>query len=262
MPTDWDPVQYNKFVEARSRPFYDLVALITPSNLGRAVDLGCGTGSLTRDAVRSLDIASAVGVDSSLAMLADAAPMAIPSRLRFELGDISTWTSGSDHDLVLANASLQWVPDHPGVLERWTLALAPGGQLAVQVPFNHDHAAHVVADELRLSEPFNAFDVAPDPVAENVLAPEAYSQLLYDLGYEHQHVHLRVYDHLMPSTLSVVEWVKGTTLTRFRTALPADLYDEFEARYSDRLVKVLGNRAPYFYPFKRILLWGRLPSVG
>ena len=32
--------------------------------------------------------------------------------LHFELGNLATWTSDADYDVVLANASLQWVPDH------------------------------------------------------------------------------------------------------------------------------------------------------
>mgnify|MGYP003580067940 CR=1 FL=1 len=42
---------------------------------------------------------------------------------------------------------------------------------------------------------------------------------------------------------------------RFRERLPEPLYDEFVARYRDRLISKLGNHRPYFYPFKRILFW-------
>ncbi len=72
-----------------------------------------------------------VGIDDSPAMLADAAPHA-RAGVRFELGDIGAWGGdtaagdrGDGYDLVLANASLQWVPDHPRVLARWAAALAP-----------------------------------------------------------------------------------------------------------------------------------------
>ena len=93
----------------------------------------------------------------------------------------------------------------------------------------------------------------------NVLKPEVYATLLHELGCSEQHVRLQVYGHHLASTASVVEWVKGTTLTRFRTAMPADAYADFESMYSTRLVEVLGEQRPYFYPFKRILFWGRRP---
>jgi trans-aconitate 2-methyltransferase len=59
------------------------------------------------------------------------------------------------------------------------------------------------------------------------------------------------------STADVVEWVKGTSLTRFKEHLPEQLYQEFVDRYRQRLLAVLGDHQPFFYPFKRILLWAR-----
>ena len=113
---------------------------------------------------------------------------------------------------IIANASLQWVPDHPGVLARWWAALAPGGQLAVQVPANADHAAHRIANQVAATEPFlSAFNCLPppDPVAQNVLAPEQYAIVLDELGAVEQNVRLQVYPHHLESTASVVEWTQG-----------------------------------------------------
>jgi hypothetical protein len=36
------------------------------------------------------------------------------------------------------------------------------------------------------------------------------------------------------------------------------VFDAFVARYHDRVVAALGPAEPYFYAFKRILLWGRM----
>jgi trans-aconitate methyltransferase len=69
---------------------------------------------------------------------------------------------------------------------------------------------------------------------------------------------LQVYGHRLASTEDVVEWTKGTTLVRFRRLLSPQLFDAFVERYRTRLLDVLGERAPYFYAFKRILFWGRL----
>ncbi len=58
----------------------------------------------------------------------------------------------------------------------------------------------------------------------------------------------------------MVDWVRGTSLTRFQQVLPAELYEQFLSRYAARLVAVLGEHQPYFYAFRRILIWGRLAS--
>jgi trans-aconitate 2-methyltransferase len=54
----------------------------------------------------------------------------------------------------------------------------------------------------------------------------------------------------------VVEWVRGTSLTRYAARLPDELFSEYLDRYRSRLVETLGVQEPYFYPFKRILFWG------
>ena len=256
-PSDrWDPDQYGKFAAERAQPFWDLVDFVeTDRPIRRAVDLGCGTGELTAAATERLGVEQMLGIDSSPKMLASA-----PPGLDVRQGDLATWTSDGDHDLVLANASLQWVPDHVGVLTRWWAALAPGGQMAVQVPANADHPSHRVAARVASAEPFrSAMDgaVPPDPVGTNVLLPEQYAILLDHLGAVRQHVRLQVYGHTLERSSDVVEWVKGTSLTRFVDVLPEDLRSRFVDEYRDRLLEVIGDSAPYFYPFQRSLFWGR-----
>jgi trans-aconitate 2-methyltransferase len=126
------------------------------------------------------------------------------------------------------------------------------------VPANADHASHRVAVEVAHSEPFlSAFGGVPppDPVATNVQPPEWYARRLHELGFAAQHVRLQVYGHVLPSTSAVVEWLEGTSLTRFFRVLPDELHGPFVDRYRTALLDRLGDEAPYFYPFKRILMW-------
>lgn len=256
MATAWDPDRYRRFAVERSAPFHDLLDMVRPGPTERVVDLGCGPGELTALAAQRLGAGTVVGVDNSPEMLAAAAEHAT-ERIRFVEADIGTWSSEADVDVLIAAASLQWVPDHPAVLARWTGALAPGGQLLVQVPANAHAPTHTVAAAVAEREPFrSAFGAAgppPDPVAAHVLPPDAYARLLSDLGFEHQQVLLRVYPHVLPSTDDAVEWVKGTTLTRFQRRLPVALYEEFLRVYRDELLAALGDRRPLFFPFSRIL---------
>jgi trans-aconitate 2-methyltransferase len=197
-----------------------------------------------------------VGIDSSSAML-DAATSHVRDGLRFEHGDIGNWEGDGGYDLVLANASLQWVPDHRSVLARWFAALRPGGQLAVQVPANAHQPTHTIAAQLATEAPFAAAfgPLGPpvDPVREYVLEPERYASLLHELGATRPNVRLIVYPHLLPSAHDAVEWVKGTTLTRF-ASLPPDLHEQFLGEYRRRLVAQLGDARPLFFPFRRILM--------
>jgi len=249
----WDPGQYNRFAAEREQPFHDLADLLEPVPSPAVADLGCGDGRLTVVLAERLGAASTVGVDSSPAMIGAAAARAT-DRARFEIGDIGDVDQDAAYDVVFANASLQWVPDHGRVLARWAHSLRPGGQLAVQVPANADHPAHRLAAEVAST----FLDHPPDdPVAVNVRAPEEYAVLLDDLGFARQHVRLQVYPHHLGSTADVVEWVKGTTLTRFKEPLGPDRWERFVDAYRLRLLDELGQHSPYLYPFKRILLWAR-----
>ncbi|MBA2388133.1 MAG: methyltransferase domain-containing protein [Acidimicrobiia bacterium] len=258
----WSPEQYHRFAEERARPFWDLIELIeTDRPIHRAVDLGCGSGELTAEAARRLGVSSMVGLDSSPQMRAAAADHA-DRRTAFAEGDLSTWHSPGDVDLVLAAASLQWVPDHVDVLARWTASLAPGGQLAVQVPDNATHPSHQIAAELGHAEPFRSAmggDVPVDPTAVNVLEPQEYAELLYELGYERHLVRLQVYGPVLDSTVDVAGWMSGTSLTRYFKVLPPELHEPLVDEYRRRLVAQLGDRRPYYFAFRRILFWGRLP---
>lgn len=253
--SSWDPDQYPRFAREREQPFFDLCSLLETVESPTVVDLGCGDGRLTAELHRRLGAARTTGIDSSPTML-DSARGRAGDQLRFVPGDLSTW-HGEGVDIVLSNAALHWVPDHAAVLGRWRDSLAPGGQLAVQMPTNADHPSHEVV--AALAAEWLGAGAPPDPVVEHVMAPEWYAQTLYDLGMERQHVRMQVYGHLLGSTADVVEWTKGTSLTRFKPLLEADRYERFVDEYRRRLVAELGDRRPYFYTFKRILLWGALP---
>jgi len=256
-PAQWNPNQYERFKAERARPFWDLVALVQPCPGGRVVDLGCGTGELTKELHRVLEASETVGIDSSPSMLERARPFA-SAGVRFEEGDIATWQP-DPYDVVFSNAALHWVPDHRHLLGRLTNALPAGGQLAVQVPANTDHPSHTVGMAVAGEAPFVevfADDPPPDP-ATRVLAPEEYAELLDQHGFGEQHVRLQVYVHHLASSADVVEWAKGTHLTFFRTRLTDELYELYLTRYRERLLEAIGDRRPYLYTFKRILFWGR-----
>lgn len=254
----WDPDRYHRFRDQRAAPFRDLLALVAPRPGGRLLDLGCGSGELTVEAATTLGVAEGIGVDTSAAMLERAGGLD-SDRVRFVPGDLAHPDVDGTWDVILANASLQWVPDHDSVLAGWRARLRPGGQLAVQVPANPDHASHLAITEVLHSEPFfSLLDGAPppDPLL-SVRAPEHYAELLWRLGAREQVVRLQVYGMEMPDVGAVADWTGGTALNRVRAVLDDGHFADFEQRYRELLTVELGNAAPYFYAFKRILMWAR-----
>ncbi len=251
----WNLAQYDRFKTQRSAPFHDLLALVQPQPDMRVVDLGCGSGELTRELHQRLGAGETLGLDSSETMLARSAEFAVEG-LRFEQGDIAEFTARGEYDLVFSNAALHWVEGQEQLMGRLTDALRNGGQVAVQVPANFDYPSHTVARELAREEPYR--EALAGYVREKpVLEPQEYATLLDRLGYREQHVRLQVYVHYLESRAEVVEWVKGSLLTDYQKRMPEALFEQFLAEYRTRLLPRLEDRRPFFYPFKRILFWGR-----
>ncbi len=253
-PADsWNPDQYDKFQAERRAPFFDLLSMIDPRPAMRMVDLGCGTGELTAILHRTLEASETLGIDRSPAMLEKSAALAAPN-LRFASHDIATFTASQPLDLVFSNAALHWLPDHPDLFRRLASLLGSNGQLAVQMPANHDQPTHSVARDVAGSEPFHsALDGYVLPT--HVLPPERYAALLAELGFARQRVELRVYVHQLDSTAGIVEWVKGAALTAYRDRLDEATFERFVAEYRRRLIAELGDHSPYVLTFNRILLW-------
>ena len=254
MPDVWDPAQYERFRRERAQPFHDLLALVEPRPGMRVADLGCGTGDVTLELHRSLKARETVGVDNSPAML-EKAPR--EPGLRFILGEIEQFATPEPFDLIFSNAAFHWVPDHPALFTRLRAALAPGGQLAVQMPMNDDHASHQTAFELARTHEFrrllHGFERRP-----RLLEPAQYASWLHHLGFGRQHVRVQVYGHLLESREQVIEWVRGTLLTDYQKRLtPAD-WERFLERYRELLLPQLSEEQPFFYTYPRILMWATL----
>jgi len=249
----WDPQQYERFRAERMAPGRDLMALVQSKAGMRVVDLGCGTGALTLELQRRLDARDTLGIDRSDAMLARARKLEAAG-LRFERGDINDFRAEAAYDLVFSNAALHWIADHEALIARLCRALTARGQLAVQVPINDDHPAHIVAAELASEDPFRE-PLAGFVHATPVLAPERYLSLLAAQGFRAPHVRLQVYGHWLDGPEGVIEWVKGTLLTDYQRRLPADLFEAFLLRYRSRLLSRLTRERPYLLTYKRILFW-------
>ena len=259
MSDQWIPKQYEKFTMERNQPFFDLLQLIHPLNHPRIIDLGCGNGALTKIAHEKFHASYTLGIDSSKEMLTKAQFLQ-RTFLQFKEQDIQSFVSQEPFNLLISNAALQWIPDHATLLTQLTGLLASEGQLAIQVPANQNYPTHVLAAELAAEEPFKHALKEHGSRIDHLLSMEEYAQLLDKLGFESQVVRLQLYAHFLESTASVIEWVKGSLLTYYKSRLDPELFGQFFKEYQKRLIDRLGWSEPFFFPMKRLFLWGQLPS--
>jgi len=251
----WNPAQYEKFRAERLQPFFDLAGLLRPEAAMRVIDLGCGTGELDTLLSERIPGSTIEGVDSSPAMLKQAAGRA-GGGVSFRLQDIAGIDDFSTYDLVFSHAALQWVPDNEALMDRILGSLGPGGQVAVQVPRNEGHISHSLQVDLAQEEPYRTY--LNGYVRDSAVLPlERYSTLLYEHGFREQVCIEKIYGHVLESSDGVAEWVKGTSLSAYLARLEEPRRGQFEAEYRRRLRSAIGEHSPYFYPFRRLLFWGR-----
>lgn len=259
----WDPDRYLSRADERGRPFLDLLARVDAEDPRLVVDLGCGPGNLTRLLSERWPAARVTGLDSSPEMV----ERALAAGVRAELDDLRDWTRPDPLalrepiDVVISNATLQWVPEHLDLLPALLDRVAHGGWLAFQVPGNFDQPSHTIRDELAAEAPYSEHTAGVALPSSH--EPATYLRALQATGAEVD-VWETTYLHVLQGEDPVFDWVSGTGARPTLQALPEGL----RARFAEELKARL--RAAYpddgngvVLPFRRIFAVARkAPSRG
>ncbi|MCC6644111.1 MAG: methyltransferase domain-containing protein [Polyangiaceae bacterium] len=100
----------------------------------RVLDLGCGSGRVTRELLTRFPSASVTGVDVSPSMVEAARAALLPefdARLSLRVGDALS-LGLRDLDAIVSTATFHWITDHASLFGELIRALRPGGRLVAQ----------------------------------------------------------------------------------------------------------------------------------
>lgn len=215
----WDPRQYGRFDGERDRAALDLLLRLPESLKPREIwDLGCGAGQHAALLKRRHPAAVVHGLDSSAAMLAEAARRG--AAIDWVQGDIAGWSPPRPVDLIFSNAALHWLPDHERLLPRLVGALAPGGVLAVQMPMAKETRHHGLLRTLAGEGPWSDA-LATVPRMAALLPAETYYDVLAEESGSID-IWATTYLHALTGPDAVLEWMKGTALRPYLSALADD----------------------------------------
>ena len=252
----WDPDLYLRFSDHRLRPAVDLLARVPPVEATEVVDLGCGTGNVTRLLADRWPEAHVVGVDSSPEMLVKARAE-LPD-LEWVEGDVAEWEPPGPVDVVASNATLQWLDDHDTLFPRLVGWLRPGGVLAVQMPASFDEPSHARAFEVARAGPWHEkYERLRDrPVADARQYLEWLAPRVADLD-----VWTSTYVHLLEGEDPVVAWTSATLLRPLVGPLDEGEREAFLGHYRELMAEAYpplpDGRTPF--PFRRLFIVATAP---
>jgi trans-aconitate 2-methyltransferase len=277
--TTWDPERYLRFERQRGQAYRDLLARLAPPaaasgaegawSPATVVDLGCGPGNTTSLLPALWPDARVIGVDSSPQMIEAAGPRAVPGKLEFRLADLREITPaavGGQVDLVITNATLQWVPGHLDLFPRLAGLLSPRGVLALGVPGNFDSPTHTLLGSLQ-REPRWSARLSGLEERPSVPEPEDYLRALTNAGLRTE-VWETTYLHVIEGEDGVFDFISSTALRPVLAELggpdsaeAVEFCDEFRRglRVACPATEI-GGKTAQLLPFRRIFALGYGPD--
>ena len=193
------------------------------------------------------------GLDSTPEMIATARDR--DDGVAYDVADLRDWRPSTPVDVLVSNATLQWVPDHLDLLPALVEAVRPGGWLAFQVPGNFDEPSHTIRRDLAATPPYDAHTAG-------VATPDAHDAATYLRALQPLVTSVDAWEttylHVLHGEDPVFTWVSGTGARPTLQALDDDLRPRFEDEFKRRL------RAAYpddgrgvVLPFRRVFVVAR-----
>lgn len=258
----WNPKQYLKFSDHRLRPAIELLERIPIDSPEVVLDLGCGTGDVTRIIAERWPSARVCGLDNSKEMLQKA--QSRPGTIRWIEADIENWTPDEAPDVIFSNAALHWVASHQDVFRRLASFMSRGGCLAVQMPLSWDAMSHrlmreTLADGGAAGRPFGTDLLRRSMARRWVEDAEFYYDLLSDDAHSVD-IWETEYLQVLEGEDPVLEWVKGTGLRPILNGLADEEREAYLADYSRRLRDAYPTKPNgcTLYPFRRLFIVARM----
>lgn len=247
----WDPKKYNEFKEDRYKPFGDLTSHIIDKPNLKVIDLGCGTGELTKKLSDQLTNPLVVGIDSSAEMLAKA-PLQENIEFR-QLSITEQLEQETKWDLIFSNAALQWADNHEALFTTIISRINSGGQLAVQMPQQTENVLNKILLDLVQEEPYTSYLnnwTRPSPV----LTLDEYAKILFGNGGKDLILYQKVYPLISVKKDYFFDFISGSALTVYQERLKDDQFQELSTEFKKRIDQYFPV-IPSIYAFKRLIMY-------
>jgi trans-aconitate 2-methyltransferase len=248
---DWNPEQYLKFDEERTRPSIDLVARIPIDNPSSIIDIGCGPGNSTQVLARRWPGCKIVGVDNSPAMI-ERAKKDYP-RQEWRILDAGKDEIEGTFEIVFSNATIQWIPNHADLLKKFHGLLTKKGIIAIQIPLFWDMPIGKTIANIATSERWSPLTGRVSDLF-SIHDPSYYYDKLSELSGSID-IWVSDYFHVLDSHVSIFEMIRSTGLRPYLERLRTEQEkNEFEGAVLREIARdyPLQKNGRVLFPFKRL----------
>jgi trans-aconitate methyltransferase len=178
MKFKWDPGLYDKKHDFVFRFGEEIVSLLNPRKDEVILDIGCGTGDLTKKI--SDGCKQVIGLDNSQEMI-QTARKKYPE-IAFIHADARNYQIDKKFDAIFSNAVLHWIPEAAKVIQNANNHLNPGGRFVVEFGGNGCNNSIISA----LTEQLDAHHLNYPSIESMLFYPSVsqYSGLLEKNGFE------------------------------------------------------------------------------
>ena len=175
---------YEKYAKVQSKAAEFLLELLELKGSEDILDLGCGSGKLTRK-LRSLTTGKVIGVDPSEGMIREAQEKSKGLDIIFKIAFSENIDFKEEFDIIFCNSAFQWFSDPKKALKNIYRALRSGGKIGIQAPAKKVYSPNFVKA---------VEDAVKNPYIENIFShfrspwfflesEEEYSSLFKEVGF-------------------------------------------------------------------------------
>ena len=214
-----------------------LIDLLSPTEKSKVLDLGCGTGYLSKVLGERVGPGGkVVGVDPDKARIKVAKEKYTSSNVVFFEGSTDEFPE-DQYDFVLSNYVLHWVKDQESAFKNVYKYLKPGGRFGFLAPL---YLPPLLSHLCKLG--------GAEEFEESVIhtTVEGFEELSLKCGFSIDFKAESKIVYSFPSFDSLLDWWHGTTHGAFKPALiDSDTMQRFKTIYGDDPIEVPGCNAVF-----------------
>lgn len=248
----WDSKAYLQFETQRNVAIYDLLSTLQRHDIKRSneiLDVGCGPGNSTKIIAKYFPSAKILGIDNSENMLKTAQDQNNMPHITFSLYDADISLPMLEFDIIIANASLQWITNQERFFHNVFNILQEDGIFGAQIPIDTQSLFHQTLQDLVTSQKWRTH------FHTTRMFHSLKSLQYWDILKLYTHeitMWETTYFHVLENIAKVIEWYGSSGLRPYLQILAQEEQQEFLNDLSCNLIQAYSSQSDIILQVPRL----------